>query len=367
MKILMVSREPNSYNNDLFNQFASKGYCLDVVYLVSRSPNNAVWLENFERKYTYKIVTSFLNQATILLKKIRTDCSAVIIAGWATPGCLMAIFYCLMFNIKFFIWADTLSGAAPNSILVRLFRYPIRYLVITKCRAILTTGISGRSSFEKLGCHPGKIVDFPYTVDQRKLINNSICKTDISKNVINISKNRPIIFYAGQLIYRKGLDILLKALKFVIDDGYDVLLVIEGDGPLRKTYENMASELRLENNIVFVGFNQPIDHSSLLGLSNIVVVPSRWDPWGNLVHEAMVLGKVVISSNGVCSSKDRIKTGVNGFNYEAEDIYSLYKLIYKCLSNPKLMEKIEREARATALTWPVDRGLDNLKLIIESN
>ena len=140
--------------------------------------------------------------------------------------------------------------------------------------------------------------------------------------------------------------------------------VVEGEGPIRNSFETLARELNLEHNVVFVGFNQSVDHASLLGISNIVVVPSRWDPWGNLVHEAMVLGKAVIASSGACSAQDRIQHGLNGFLYSPESVYDLKKIIFKCLTTPNLLENIGNEARATASTWPAERNSSAIRSML---
>ena len=234
MNILLIAREPNSYNNDLYNAFESSGIQLLVIHLISNSNNNATWTENFKRKYSHEIVTSVFKQLIVLPKRLMNNYSAVIIAGWATPGCVIAIMFCLLFRKKFFIWADTVPVCYPRKLFSRILRSPIRYLAITKSSAILTTGKPGRASLERLGCHPSKIVDFPYTVDQKKLINDAACITAIVKNIIEQSAKRPIIFYAGQLIFRKGLDILLRAIRSVVDGGIEVFPSSRGRGTYTK-------------------------------------------------------------------------------------------------------------------------------------
>ena len=53
--------------------------------------------------------------------------------------------------------------------------------------------------------------------------------------------------------YRKGQDILIRALKILINDGYNVDLTLIGDGKKREEFEKLSHDLEIEKNVSFLG------------------------------------------------------------------------------------------------------------------
>lgn len=116
-------------------------------------------------------------------------------------------------------------------------------------------------------------------------------------------------------------------------------LVIEGEGPKRNEYEALAADFKIIDKCFFVGFRQMDEHIGLLSISDIVVVPSYYDPWGLVVHEGMLMAKPVIASDRVGAAIDRIEHEKNGFIFPAGDLYKLSWLI-KFLASDKKYVKI---------------------------
>ena len=65
---------------------------------------------------------------------------------------------------------------------------------------------------------------------------------------------KPVIFYSSQLIYRKGLDVLICALDILMRRDIQFYALIEGEGPLRNYYGELVAKLGLENTVEFLGF-----------------------------------------------------------------------------------------------------------------
>jgi glycosyltransferase involved in cell wall biosynthesis len=100
--------------------------------------------------------------------------------------------------------------------------------------------------------------------------------------------------YVGQLIHRKGVDRLLRALAAVSDRGWTLDLV--GDGKLRARLEFLADQLGISSQLKWHG-NLP---SSKLGTfyqsADCLVLPSRWDGWGMTVNEALRFGCDILAT-----------------------------------------------------------------------
>jgi glycosyltransferase involved in cell wall biosynthesis len=94
----------------------------------------------------------------------------------------------------------------------------------------------------------------------------------------------------GRFCNQKGLDTLVKALKLI--QHLPIKLYIGGEGSQGKELKQLAQGLK---NIEFVG---RIDNvPSFLQAVDIVVIPSRWEPWGFVCLEARAAGKPIIAAD----------------------------------------------------------------------
>ena len=112
-----------------------------------------------------------------------------------------------------------------------------------------------------------------------------------------------VLIFVGQLIPRKRLDRLLRALAAVRST--DWVFRIIGDGSERRSLEKLALELNLLRRITFTG---ALDNGAVrneLANADLFVLPSRWDGWGAVVNEALMSGTPVICSS-YCGAADLI-------------------------------------------------------------
>ena len=144
----------------------------------------------------------------------------------------------------------------------------------------------------------------PGTLDQKKyLISKGVNSEKIEviphfsllppDNSIIPFNNNVLISY-GRFVKKKGFDILLSALKIVVDSGVDVFLHLGGDGPERLHLENTVKNLGIEKNVEFAGWVENVNQ--FLEKGNIFVLPSIDEPFGIVILEAMAKGKIIVSS-----------------------------------------------------------------------
>lgn len=105
----------------------------------------------------------------------------------------------------------------------------------------------------------------------------------------------------GRLHRQKGFDIALRA--FVENTTQDIELHIYGDGPERGQLEAIAQG---DSRVLFHGFaNDPV---AAIAACDIVVMPSRWEPFGLVALEAMAAGRPVLCAS-VDGLRDQIEMG----------------------------------------------------------
>src|SRR5699024_7358948 len=73
--------------------------------------------------------------------------------------------------------------------------------------------------------------------------------------------------------------------------------------------------------------------------ADVFVLPSRFEPWGLVVNEAMTCGVPCIVSSQVGCRLDLIREGQTGFVFKSEDVASLTECMMKAISgNLRMME-----------------------------
>lgn len=144
------------------------------------------------------------------------------------------------------------------------------------------------------------------TADQRDyLVNNGIAGSAV-EIIPNFSAlpSRPVrpsagddpvrLVSYGRMVRKKGFDVLLRALRRLLDDGRRVTLLLGGDGPETKNLRAHCERLEMNPQVRFAGWVD--DVGSLLEGQTAFVLPSLDEPFGIVVLEAMAAGIPVVST-----------------------------------------------------------------------
>jgi glycosyltransferase involved in cell wall biosynthesis len=120
--------------------------------------------------------------------------------------------------------------------------------------------------------------------------------------------NIKIVGYVGQLIERKGLPNLIKAMVTVVKT-HSVKLIFVGEGPMRDKLVNMAAEYGLSGSVEFLGFRP--DRIALMKCFDVFVLPSYIEGIPRVIMEAMAARVPVIASDipGIREIVHHDKTG----------------------------------------------------------
>ena len=151
---------------------------------------------------------------------------------------------------------------------------------------VLAIGGVGCEFFSRIGFPSEKIVPFGYFLDVPPLADATPGRT--SDGVVRFIS-------AGQLIQRKGIDLLVRACGALPATGWR--LDCYGDGSERPRLEQMVSSLGLADRITFHGVVSNDGVRSTLAQADCAVLPSRFDGWGMLVNESLAAGTPVICTD----------------------------------------------------------------------
>lgn len=110
--------------------------------------------------------------------------------------------------------------------------------------------------------------------------------------------NPLVLVHSGKMNdNRKGQDILIKMVKILIDEGYNIQLKLIGDGVLRTNFERLARSLNISDNVLFLGWKTGYKEvQEILQSSHLFVFPSMGEGLPRSVIEAMANSLITIAS-----------------------------------------------------------------------
>ncbi|HUG10447.1 MAG TPA: glycosyltransferase family 4 protein [Opitutaceae bacterium] len=221
---------------------------------------------------------------------------------------------------------------------------------------VLAIGTSGVRYFERLGFERGCIIPFGYFVAAKGGL-----------EAPSDARGAPPQFriaFAGQLIRRKGLDILFDALGRVRDLGWSLDLI--GSGPLMDSLKRLATEIGITDRIAWQGPVAPEHIHGRIAGADLFVLPSRWDGWGVVVNESLAAGVPVVCSDR-CGASCVLKSPGIGEIFPAGDVDALGSILRRRISAGRLAQESRVGCRAAAAALTPEAGarhfLDGLAAI----
>lgn len=186
----------------------------------------------------------------------------------------------------------------------------------------------------------------------------------VPRSTTNVAKEFDLIF-VGRLTKAKGVDILLKALAQLKDEGIFVVTAVVGDGPLMDCLKGMAKNMGIENLVHFLGTQKFI--FDFYQRSKILVLPSRWEGLPLVILEAMGSGIPVIATS-VGGIVDVIRNYREGILIPPENVAELKKAIIILLRDSKLAGKLALNAkRKFKAIYSMERYIDRISEIYKRN
>ncbi len=192
-----------------------------------------------------------------------------------------------------------------------------------------------------------RLRSIPWLNDKLHLIRNGVDTSEIEsvKEVANELKEfrnagNLIIGYIGQLIPRKGLDILLDAVSRLKFENWRLAII--GEGESRLPLESQAKDLKICDKVCFFGFRE--DRIAFLRGFDLFVLPSRLEGIPRCLMEAMVAGIAVVASD-IPGCRDLITHGQTGLLFPVDDEGILADRIEIIASNEKIRDGLIRRGR----------------------
>lgn len=154
--------------------------------------------------------------------------------------------------------------------------------------------------------------------------------------------DRPFRFmFAGQLIPRKRVDWLIKALAGLVNQSFELWVV--GAGPEEMALRALAART-IGNQVRWLGQLALPDVPTVMAQVDCLVLPSVHDGWGAVASEALMVGTPVVCSDA-CGVAGVVRASEQGGVFATDEMDSLQALLSHVLDN-KIMDEVSRKLLA---------------------
>lgn len=170
---------------------------------------------------------------------------------------------------------------------------------------------------------------------------------DALKSKLQITKEQEVITVVGRLQHQKGHKYFLEALPGVIQEFPNLRVLLVGDGELRGQLEEYCRSLGVEKNVIFTGFQE--DVRGMLGISDVVVLPSLFEGLPLTTIETSAMGKAIVAT-AVNGTPEVVKHGETGLLVPPKEPLALKDAVLTLLKNRELREKMGKVGRKYVTT-----------------
>lgn len=165
--------------------------------------------------------------------------------------------------------------------------------------------------------------------------------------------DRPTLVYVGRVAHEKNIGFLLEVLDQIRRTRPEVRLIIAGEGPARRALQRQVARLKLDDNVVFVGYlqrGQPLWDCYAAG--DAFVFASRTETQGLVLLEALALGVPVISTAEL-GTYDVLKDCAGAVLAEPR-VADFTASVLKLLNDRELRLQLGSRARLDAARWSIE-------------
>jgi len=334
MRVLWLTFIPSPYRLAFFEELAKHCELTVLFERVNSAKTRGNTWDNFSfNGYEGKVLSGitiggydkFCPSVVKYLSKKKYD--IIVVSNPTSPTGILAAAVLRMKEIDYIVESDGAFPSHPEGI-----KKVLKQFVMNPAKYCLSTAKVHDEYYMECGVSSGRIRRYPFTsVYQKDIITSPIstsAKIEFRKT-LGITEDK-VIISVGQIIPRKGFDILLKAFASVTGE---VGLYIIG-GKATGDLNEIIIEKNLRN-VHFIEFVKPRILREYYCAADMFVLPTREDIWGLVINEAMACGLPIISTSKCVAALELVKNGWNGYIVPVEDVNALLAAINNVLLDEK--------------------------------
>lgn len=355
-RLLIWTRIPTHHQSAFFAALRSRGVDLVVHYLqhVDASRLSLGWNARPELPAGERYTGASL-RALELCADWRERIH--VIPGYSPPFLLQLAGFLSSRRVPWLHWSEH-SWPRRRAHLTFSIKWLYGHLARYRALGALAIGALAREEFIRWGIPPDRIRFLPYAVPR--------VAVPPGPEPGEIPLQRPRFLFLGQLCPRKGIDLLLLAMRDVLAAHPDARLELAGMDQPGGLYERMAERLEIAHSVRFSGVVEAAHIGSVLQHCDVLILPSRHDGWGVVLNEAASLGKALIASDACGAAHHLVAPEVNGYRFPAGERSALASAILAYCRNPGLARRHGAESLRIFEDFTPERNAFRLEEAIES-
>ena len=330
--VLFLTNYPSPYRVHFFDEL---GKYMDVTVLYSdrvedMKHRNADWFEEGEHGFravrlTPKVRVGRRYLCFDVLPWLKKQYDAIVVCGYSSPTAVLAMAYLRLYRIPFYMEVD--GGLVRQDGKLKHF---VKKSLVCMANRWLSTGVHTTGYLVHYGAREEKITHYPFS----SLYERDILEVPVSRQEKEVLRReldipeKQMILAIGQMIHRKGFDVLLKAAKD-LDPETGIYFV---GGEAKEEYWKLREELGLKN-VHFLGFQKKERLAQYYKAADLFVLPTREDIWGLVINEALAYGLPTITTDRCVAGLELIEDGINGYVVPVEDADALAEKIQAVLAS----------------------------------
>jgi glycosyltransferase involved in cell wall biosynthesis len=199
-----------------------------------------------------------------------------------------------------------------------------------------------RNELVRHGARPERIAVIPNGIDHLAFRRNRLQERTV-REALGIPAQAVVIGAVGRLEKQKRFDLLLEAIAELRQVHPHLLLMVIGDGSLRKTLADDAARLGLANSCRFLGHRTDI--ADLHHAFDVFVQASSYEGTPNAVLEAMALETPIVATD-VGGTRELVRHQIDGLLIQPNSPNELAQAIATVLADPTSAAARARAARS---------------------
>jgi glycosyltransferase involved in cell wall biosynthesis len=300
-----------------------------------------------------------------LWKLVRTGkFDAVVVYGYAYCSFWIAMLAARRARVPLVMGTDSVRLASRSGWWwKRWIKFPLVRFVYRLVDIVVVQSTAGRQFVRSLGVSEDRMALAHYTVDNEYFA-RAAGQADRAavRARWGIPDQASVVLFCAKLAPWKRPQDLLHAYAILRRQQPPICraayLVFAGDGPLRESLEAEARSLGIENHVRFLGFVNQSALPEVYAASDLLVLPSEFEPWGLVVNEAMVCGVPAVVSDQVGARLDLIAPGRTGEIFPAGNREALAAVLGRLLADGAGLKRMGEAARQRMETWSYRQCLD---------
>ena len=191
----------------------------------------------------------------------------------------------------------------------------------------------------------------PELAGAMRQVRNGVDRSLIASHTARSLGDELVIVQLGQLIRRKRVSMVLRAVASLAKKGLGVRFLVIGDGPLRTELEGEAASLGIAALVRFAGRMPRTDVPAALRSSDVFAMASAAEGMSNAVMEAMAAGLAIVTTRN--GSDDIVTRADAGLVVDVDDEAAFQSRLEELCTQPQLREQLAQNGLeyASTMTW----------------